>query len=51
MAGQNHKSNGAEANRRSLSGAGDFIAHRQIQQMILSCHDSVIPRRNDPYAD
>jgi len=43
MAGQNHKYNGSEANRRLFSGAGDFIVHRRIQSMILSPHDSVIP--------
>jgi len=43
MAGQNHKFNGSETTRRLLSGAGDFIAQRQIQYMILSPHDSVIP--------
>jgi hypothetical protein len=52
MAGQNHKSQRGRAQATNALRCERLEVHRQIQHMILSCHDSVIPLPNDlPYAD
>jgi hypothetical protein len=42
MAGQNHKSQLSRAEPTGALRCAGLGVHRQIQQMILSCHDSVI---------
>ena len=52
MAGQNHKLQPSRAQPTGALRCDGVGIHLQIQQMILSRHDSVIRRRSNlPYAD
>ena len=51
MAGQNHLLNGVKSTELVALVEARLVASAPLAFMILSRHDSVIPLRNNPYAD
>ena len=51
MAGQNHLLNGVKSTELVALVEARLVESAPLAFMILSRHDSVIPLRNNPYAD